>query len=125
MSLAFDEIMTFENLYRAHRRARLGKRHKKEVILFEANLSQNLWQLYYDLKYEKYSVGDYHKFMIYDPKEREFQAISYRDRVVQHCLCDNFLTPLLDCRLIYDNAACRRGKHYAKWYRTIERPTPL
>lgn len=105
-----ESVMSFENLYRAHRRARLGKRHKKEVILFEANLSQNLWALYYDLKYEKYEVGEYHKFMIYDPKEREIQAISYRDRIVQHCLCDNYLMPLLDRRLIYDNAACRKGK---------------
>lgn len=49
-------------------------------------------------------------FTIYDPKEREIQAISYRDRVVQHTLCDNYLTPLLERYLIYDNAACRTGK---------------
>ena len=27
----FEKIISFENLYKAHRRARLGKRHKKEV----------------------------------------------------------------------------------------------
>ncbi len=48
--------------------------------------------------------------MIYDPKEREIQAISYRDRIVQHTLCDNFLMPLLEKRLIYDNVACRKRK---------------
>lgn len=91
-------------------RARLSKRHKKEVIQFEMNLSENLWKLHYDLKYGRYRVGGYHKFMIYDPKEREIQAITYRDRIVQHSICDNFLTPLLEKRLIYDNAACRKGK---------------
>ncbi len=106
----FEEIISFESLYRAHRRARLGKRHKKEVIEFELNLSQNLWQLHYDLKYGKYQVGGYHKFMIYDPKEREIQAIPYRDRVVQHALCDNYLIPLLEKKLIFDNAACRKNK---------------
>lgn len=53
--------------------------------------------------------------MVYDPKERRIDALEYRDRVVQHCLCDNVLAPLLNRRLIYDNAACRIGKgtHFA------------
>lgn len=106
----FENIISFENLYKAHRRARLGKRHKAEVIQFEANLSENLWSVHYDLKYGKYKVGGYHSFMIYDPKEREIQAIGYRDRVVQHSLCDNYLIPLLEKHLIYDNAACRKNK---------------
>ncbi len=111
----FDKIISFDSLYKAHRRARLGKRWKKEVIEFEMHLSENLWALHYDLLYEKYQVGRYHTFMIYDPKEREIQAIPYRDRIVQHTFCDNFLTPLLDRHLIYDNAACRKnkGSHFA------------
>ncbi len=48
--------------------------------------------------------------MIYDPKEREVQAIGYRDRVMQHLICDNYLQPLLDKKLIYYNVACRKGK---------------
>lgn len=106
----WENIISFESLYKAHRRARLGKRHKKEVILFESNLSQNLWELHYDLKYKKYNVSGYHNFTIYDPKEREIQAISYRDRIVQHSLCDNYLSPLLEKHLIYDNTACRKNK---------------
>lgn len=103
----WERVISYESLYKAHRRARLGKRHKKEVILFEANLSENLWNLHYRLKYHKYSIDGYHKFTIYDPKEREVQAISYEDRVVQHSLCDNYLTPIIDKYLIFDNVACR------------------
>lgn len=111
----WEELISYESLYRAHRKARLGKRHKKEVIEFELNLSQNLWALHYELKYHKYNISGYHKFMIYDPKEREIQAISYRDRIVQHTLCDNYLTPLFEKKFIYDNCACRKGKgtHFA------------
>ncbi len=96
-------------------RARLGKRHKKEVIEFEMNLSENLWKLHYELKYKKYKTGGYYSFVIYDPKKREIQAIGYRDRIVQHSLCDNYLMPLLEKHLIHDNAACRKGKgtHFA------------
>ncbi len=106
----WERIIDFESLYKAHRKARLSKRYKKEVVEFENNLSENLWKLHYDLKYGKYEVGGYHSFMIYDPKEREIQAISYRDRVAQHSLCDNYLIPVLEKKLIYDNVACRKGK---------------
>jgi len=106
----FDQIISFESLLKSHQRARAGKQHKREVIEFEANLSQNLWELHYQLKYHSYRIGGYRKFMIYDPKEREIQAISYRDRIVQHSLCDNLLVPLLENHLIDANCACRVGK---------------
>lgn len=109
-SQEFLNIISFESLYKAHMRARLSKRWKKEVIEYEMNLSSNLYGLHYDLLYDKYQLGGYHKFMIYDPKEREIQAITYRDRVIQHSLCDNFLMPLLEKRLFYYNVACRKNK---------------
>ena len=108
--VSFEDIISFENLFKAHQRARLCKQHKREVINFEANLSRNLWKLHYDLKYHKYKIGEYRKFMIYDPKEREIQAIPYCDRIVQHSVCDNLLIPLLEKHLINANCACRKGK---------------
>lgn len=57
-----------------------------------------------------YRIGGYRTFMVHDPKERRIEALSFRDRVVQHCLCDNILKPYFENRLIYDNAACREGK---------------
>ena len=41
---------------------------------------------------------------------REIQAISYRDRIVQHSLCDNLLIPVLEKHLIDANCACRKNK---------------
>ena len=39
----------------------------------------------------------------------------YRDRVVQHSLCDNVIAPYMERHLIYDNSASRIGKgtHFA------------
>ena len=37
----YQELFTFENLYKAHKKARLSKRYKKEVIEFELNLGSN------------------------------------------------------------------------------------
>lgn len=112
---AFDEMLCFQNMYQAYKMAARGKRSKKEVIDFELDLSHNLWELIRQMEDKTYRIGGYHKFMIYDPKKREIQALSFRDRVVQHCLCDNILKPYFEERLIYDNAACREGKgtHFA------------
>lgn len=111
----FEKIYSYENLYQAHKKARLGKQTKKEVIQYELFLTEHLARLSYQLKNHTYRVSGYHKFIIHDPKTREIQALSYGDRIVQHSLCDNVLGPYLEKRLIYDNAACRVGKgtHFA------------
>ena len=111
----YDELCSFENLYRAHKAARKGKRHKREVIEFEVNLAENLCQLQRELQARTYRQRGYYHFMVYEPKARSIYAPYYIDRVVQHCLCDNILAPMLEPRLVYDNAACRVGKgtHFA------------
>ncbi|MBQ9199191.1 MAG: group II intron reverse transcriptase domain-containing protein [Lachnospiraceae bacterium] len=112
---SFDAMTDFQNMYQAYKKTAAGKRNKQEVIDFELELAHNLWDIIKQMKDKTYRVGGYHRFMIYDPKEREIQALSFRDRVVQHCLCDNILKPYFEKRLIYDNAACREGKgtHFA------------
>ena len=108
--MTFDELFTFENLYNAHLKARKGKRRKTDVIEFENNISLYIWTLLYRLKNKSYKVSGYNRFYIYEPKKREIQALAYRDRIVQHCLCDEYLYPLLSARFIYDNGACQKGK---------------
>ena len=106
----YKELFTFEHLYKSHLKSRLSKRDKKEVIDFELNTGSNIQKLYFELKYKKYKISPYKTFYIYEPKERRVDALAYRDRIVQHCLCDYCLTPLYDKRLIYDNAATRINK---------------
>lgn len=88
----------------------MGKRNKPDVIAFELDLAHNLWDIKDRLENKSYAVLGYRRFMIHDPKDREIQALSYADRIVQHSLCDNVLTPFFENRLIYDNCACRVGK---------------
>ena len=111
----YDLIYNFENLYKAHKKARLGKRDNSEVIKFEMDLSKNLMDLSVELKNETYSLSGYYEFWVYDPKKRKIHALHYRDRIVQHVLCDEILVKILDKKLIYDNSACRinKGTHFA------------
>ncbi len=88
------DVEGFENLYKAHKAARLGKRDKIEVIDFELNLSRNLTLLSQSLINKTYKMSGYYSFYVHDPKEREIHALHYVDRVVQHCICDELLAPL-------------------------------
>jgi len=106
----YENVHSFQNLYNAHMAARRGKRDKTEVIHFEMNLAENLCVLQRELENKTYRPRGYKHFMIYEPKARLIFAPDYADRVVQHCLCDNIIRPILEPRLIYDNAACRIGK---------------
>lgn len=111
----YERIYEFENMYEAHRKARKCKRDKKEIIEYEMDLSQNLCRLQRELKSKTYRISNYREFTIYDPKKRSIQALAYRDRIVQHSLCDNIIEPYMERHLIYDNAAGRIGKgtHFA------------
>ena len=111
----YEKICDFQNLYKAHKTARCNKRTTREVIEFEMNLAENLTILSDSLKDGSYKMSGYYSFMVHDPKDRVIHALHYRDRVVQHCICDEVLAPTLDKKLVYDNAACRIGKgtHFA------------
>lgn len=99
----------------AHRKARRGKGTKAEVLKFEESLMSNIAKLQRGLERKTYRISGYRYFKIYEPKERDIMSLMYRDRIIQHAICDYVLEPFLDERLIYDNAACRRGKgtHFA------------
>ena len=111
----FNEVFSYEALYRAHLHGRVGKRTKKPVVNFEINMSERIYELYDKLQNGSYRLGRYHSFTVYEPKRREIQTLWYSDRVVQHVLCDDVLAPYFTKRAIIDNCVCQKGKgsHFA------------
>lgn len=110
MKFDYSKICNFDNLYQAYIVSRRGKRDTREVVQFEMNAGANLCQLKEELETGTYKISGYYHFTIHGPKVREIYALHYRDRIVQHSLCDNILMPYFENHLIYDNAACRKGK---------------
>ena len=110
MKFDYEKICDFENLYRAYLASRRSKRGTRDVIQFEMSVGTNLCQIHEVLMNGTYKSAGYYHFTIHDPKVREIYALHYRDRIVQHCLCDNLLAPYFEKHLIYDNAACRKEK---------------
>jgi hypothetical protein len=68
----YGRICAFENLYRAHRRARRGgKRAQPEVAAFEHDLGENLLRLQAELEGQSYRPGPYRSFIVVERKERK------------------------------------------------------
>ena len=106
----FEKVYDFENLYKAYRKARLGKRWKDAAAKYEINALDATHFLSNLLKAQTYKPSEYKTFKVYEPKERVVMTNSYKDKVVQHSLCDNVLEPKLSKQFIYDNYASQKGK---------------
>ena len=55
-------------------------------------------------------MSSYNEFKVYEPKERVIKSCSFKDKVVQHCLCDNVSHPQLSDEFIRTNYAGQAGK---------------
>ena len=75
-----------ENLREAFLLAVRGKQAKEACIRFRENLDAELTSLSSDLLSGRYHPGEYHRFKVYDPKERIICAAPFRDRVLQHAM---------------------------------------
>jgi len=93
-------VHDFNNLHKAFLAARKGKRNKKEIIEFESLLGSNIYKLKEELISKQYKLGDYYIFTIMEPKERIIMTPKFRDRIVQHSLCDNVLRPIFERHFI-------------------------
>jgi retron-type reverse transcriptase len=120
----WSQLVCFENLLQAFRKARLGKRGRLGVAEFELDLEKNLFALQRELEEGRYQPGAYRLFTIYERKPRVIAAAPFRDRVVHHAVL-NLIEPLFDRAFISDSYACRRGKgvhlavdRYQAWAQT-------
>ncbi|MEW5989486.1 MAG: reverse transcriptase domain-containing protein, partial [Chloroflexota bacterium] len=103
------ELVAWDNLLLAYRKAAKGKRGQPNVAAFEYRLEDNLIQLQADLRAGTYRPGPYTSFYIHEPKQRLISAAPFRDRVVHHALC-NVIEPIFERSFIADSYANRLGK---------------
>lgn len=108
-SLAYEDIISAENLLEAWREFVKGKHKRKDVQEFERHLMQNLLSLRNDLVNGNYQHGGYEHFKISDPKPRDIHKASVRDRLVHHALYRK-LYQFFDRTFIFDSYSCRDGK---------------
>ncbi len=104
----YPQIIAFENILLAARKAQRGKRFRENVLAFNYDLEKELVQLQNQLETKTYYPGNYRTFYIKEPKIRMISAAPYRDRVVHHALC-NIIVPIFERTFIHDSYANRVG----------------
>ncbi len=105
-----DIITDYSNLYRAYIKAKSGKRFNSSTAKFSIMALEGINTLKEQLENRTYRMAPYNEFKIYEPKERIIKSCSFKDKVVQHCFCDNVLHPKLSKVFITDNYAGQIGK---------------
>lgn len=113
----FNRIISYENLVRAEKKARLGKTKRYGVKKFDRNPYENLVRLQKALIEDTYRTSEYCVYTIIADrgnKEREIYRLPYySDRIVHHAIM-NVIEPYLVNRFTADTFNCLKGRgiHY-------------
>ena len=107
----FDELFTFDNLYKAGKKVCNKARYKSSVISFETDLCHRISKIYKDIYNNTRKFKGFISWIQRDRgKERVINTLHIDDKALQKCLCYNLLLPLLKRSFIYENAACIKHK---------------
>ena len=106
----FEQLCDFEVLYKAYKRARIGKRGKAGTAQYEANALAATERLSFILLNKKYVPSKFETFYVHEPKKRLVQAPAFVDKVVQHALVDEILYNAITRSFIRDSHASQIGK---------------
>lgn len=105
----FNQIISTESLFSAWDTFKQDKQQKPDVLRFEWNLEENIFNLHRDLLYGRYKHGAYTSFHIQDPKQRHIHKATVRDRVLHHAVF-TALIPVFEPTFISNSFSCRVGK---------------
>lgn len=100
------QITTIENLRLAYEKTARGKKMSFGYLEFKEYAEANLLLIQEELRDGAYKIGDYRQFTIYEPKPRLISALDFKDRLVQHALC-NVIAPIFERTLMPQTFACR------------------
>ena len=108
---SFEQVFSYEHLYRAGRECCKGVGWKCSTQRYLASLSENTARTRKALMDGTWKTMGFHEFDIMERgKLRHIRSVHISERVVQRCLCDNALVPLFSAAFVYDNAASLKGK---------------
>lgn len=110
----YDAVFSFAHLYQAYRKCRRNVAWKASVQKYIATAPLNVYQTYRRLMAGTYKSPGFFEFDIFERgKKRHIRSTIIGERVVQRCLCDNALVPMLHRTFIHDNGASMTEKGYS------------
>jgi len=115
----WEQLVSFENILLAFRKAAKGKGYKPCVLQSIQKLEHNLLELQDALITKSYKPGAYRAFFIYEPKKRMISAAPFIDRIVHHCLI-NVIGPIFESTFIQQSYANQIGKGTHRAIRDVQ-----
>jgi hypothetical protein len=128
----FERVADIDNLYMSFRESKSGVDWKESVQRYEANALRNIVNTRRKLLAGESVQQGFMEFTLHERgKIRHIKSVHISERVVQKCLCNQVLVPVLSNGLIYDNGASVKGKgvyfaikrlimHLSRFYRKNE-----
>lgn len=104
-----QQITTTDNLQNAYLKTSKNKKMTFGYLEFKEYDQANLRLIREELLDGAYKIGEYKIFTIYEPKPRTISALQFKDRLVQHAVC-NIISPIFEKTLMPQTFACRVGK---------------
>jgi len=112
----FGLVADVDNLNNSFNKCKVGVAWKESTQRYEANALKNIIETRRKLLAGESIQSGFVEFTLRERgKIRRIKSVHISERVVQKCLCDEVLVPILTNSLIYDNGASvkRKGTHFA------------
>lgn len=110
----YEWVFSYDHLYHSYKMCRRNVSWKASVQRYIVNAPLNVWATYERLAAGKYHTNGFFEFDVYERgKKRHIRSVTIGERVVQRCLCDYALVPMLSRTFIYDNGASMANKGYS------------
>jgi RNA-directed DNA polymerase len=107
----FDDVFTFDHMYRSYQRCCNNVRWKASVQSYSANALVNVRKKQLEILSGREKTMGFVEFDICDRgKQRHIMSCHISDRVSQRTLCDYCMVPQLSRTFIHDNGASMPGK---------------
>ena len=111
LKIVMNDFTDMNCLVEAFNRVRKASGWKASTQKFELNLLKELMDLQNELRSCTYVPSECNTFALNENgRIRVVKALSVRDNVVQHSLCDNVLIPILSKYMIHDSGASLKNK---------------
>ena len=109
----YEQVFSYRHLYEAYKKCRRNVGWKASVQRYITNAPLNVRHTYDQLMDGRYRTKGFIEFDVYERgKKRHIKSVTIGERVVQRCLCDYALVPMVGRTFIYDNGASMENKGY-------------
>ena len=113
----FEWVFSYDHLYRSFKKSRRNVGWKASTQKYISQAPLRVYKTHEQLLSGKYKSSGFFEFDIMERgKPRHIRSVTIEERVVQRCLCDYCLVPLLTRGFIYDNGAsiAKKGYHFTR-----------